>query len=144
MYKNDYLVKELTNEEKAYLKQIVINKRRKYIRDNYKVLNNKNINIDDCKYIEGESVVDVVFRKCQDDINSAIMFENILLNPKLYDAVKTLSFEEKMVLFYLFFKEKSLDYVAKEIGKNPSTVWRIKNRSLEKIARNILGGNKNV
>ena len=46
MERKNYLLEGLSKEEKSYLKKIIVNVRRKYIRDNYDYLNSKDINWD--------------------------------------------------------------------------------------------------
>lgn len=139
--KRNYLVEKLTKEENAYLKKVVINARNKYIRDNFDFLQNKSINIDDTLVIDESSVLDVVIEKCEKEIKSAVEFEKMISNVKLYNAVKTLSFKEKMVLFSLYSQNKNVNQIAREMGIARETVWRLKNRTLDKLMKSILGGN---
>ena len=41
MERKNYLYEELSKEERGYLKKIVTNTRKKYIKDNYNYINNK-------------------------------------------------------------------------------------------------------
>ena len=102
MKRKDYLLEKLSKEEKLYLKRIVMTARNKYIEKNYDYINNTDMLIGDFDLIEGESVLDVVLQKCQDEVDSALEFEKTLSNPNLYNIVKTLSLREKEVLFYLY------------------------------------------
>lgn len=140
MERKDYLVETLSKEEKTYLKTLTVNVRRKYIRDNYENLNNNNINLYDCINLEGESVLEIVINKCENEIKSAIEFEKIMSNKKLYDLVKTLSLREKIVLFSLYKENKSINQIALEMKIERTTAWRIKSKALEKIAKGLLGG----
>ena len=45
MERKDYLSEKLSNEEKLYLKTLIINVRKKYIRTNYKFINSKTQNV---------------------------------------------------------------------------------------------------
>lgn len=144
MERKDYLVEELSKEEKKYLKLLVINVRKKYIRDNYENLNNRNVDLYDCINLEGESVLEAVINKCENEIKSAIEFETIMSNEKLYNLVKTLSLREKIVLFSLYKEHKSINQIALEMGIERTTAWRIKAKALDKIAKGLLGGKKNV
>lgn len=139
--KRDYLTEKLTREENAYLKKVVVNARNKYIRDNYDFLQIKSINIDDTLVIDESSVLDVVIEKCEKEIKSAVEFEKMISNVKLYNAVKALSFKEKMVLFSLYSQNKNINQIAREMGIARETVWRLKNRTLDKLMKYILGGN---
>ena len=142
--KRDYLIEKLTREENIYLKKVVINVRNKYIRDNYDYLQNKSINIDDTLLVDDASVLDMVINKCEEEIKSAVEFEKIISNRKLYNSAKVLSFKEKMVLFSLYSQNKSVNQISKEMGIARETVWRIRNRILDKLMKSILGGNENV
>ena len=41
MERKNYLQEELSKEEKSYLKKLIINVRKKYIKNNYECLNSK-------------------------------------------------------------------------------------------------------
>ena len=102
MERKNYLVEELSNEEKSYLKRIIINTRKKYIRDNYNYINSSSVQLFDCENIEAESVLDEILNRCEKEIKSAMEFEKVMSDKKLYYVVKALSFDEKMVLFSLY------------------------------------------
>ena len=144
MEKKDYLVEELSKEEKLYLKILIVNARKKYIRDNYNDLNSNNIDLYNCINLTGESVLDVVINRCENDIRSAFEFEKIISNEKLYNIVKALSLKEKMVLFLLYKENKTVNQIALEMKIERTTVWRIKARAIDKIMRKLLGGSENV
>lgn len=144
MERKDYLVEELSKEEKSYLKSLIINVRKKYIRDNYESLNNKYIDLYDCINLESESVLDVVINKCENEIKSAIEFEKMISNENLYNIIKTLSLKEKIVLFSLYKEHKSINQTALEMKIERTTAWRIKSKALDKIAKGLLGGKQNV
>ena len=52
MERKNYLQEELSKEEKSYLKKLIINVRKKYIKNNYEYLNSKEINLDICEDME--------------------------------------------------------------------------------------------
>lgn len=144
MKRKDYLLENLSREEKAYLKILITNVKKKYIRDNYEYVNYKNIEFTECIDLETESILDAVIRKCEEDIKSAIEFEKIIYNENLYRAIKTLTLEEKTVLFSLYKQGNTVNQTATELKKDRTTIWRLKNKALDKIMRKLLGGNKNV
>jgi len=144
MERKDYLIEKLTKEENKYIKTLVTNVKRKYIRNNYAYLNNSNIDLYDCVNLEGDSVLETVINKCEEEIKSAIEFEKIICDEKLYKIVKALSLREKMVLFSLYKENKSINQIAVEMKLERTTVWRIKNKALDRIMKKMLGGNKNV
>ena len=139
MERKNYLVEDLSNEEKAYLKRIIMTARNKYIKRNYNYINNTYIILDD-EITVGESVLEEVLRKCQNEVKSALEFENLITNPYLYNIVKKLSLREKEVLFYLYKEQKSIKEITKIMRISRSTVERIRKQAQEKIARNLVRG----
>ena len=144
MKRKNYLQEELSKEEKSYLKKLILNVRRKYIKDNYEYLNSKDINWDTLEDVEGSSLFDAVLNKCVDELKSALEFEKLFCDEKLYNIVKALSVKEKTVLFALYKEEKEVNQIANELNVESTTIWRIKNKAQEKIIKNLLGGNENV
>lgn len=144
MERKSYLVEALSKEEKSYLRKIIINTRKKYIRDNYNYINNTNVQLYNCANVEAESVLDEVLNKCEKEIKSAMEFEKVMSDKKLYNIVKALSFEEKMVLFSLYKENKTINQIALEMKKDRTSIWRIRNKALNKIMRRLIGGEKNV
>ena len=144
MERKNYLQEELSKEEKSYLKKLILNVRRKYIKDNYEYLNSKEVNWDTFEDIECSSLFDAVLNKCVDELKSALEFERLFCDEKLYNVTKALSVKEKMVLFALYKEEKGINQIVNEMNIERTTVWRIKNKAQEKIIKNLLGGNDNV
>lgn len=144
MERKSYSVEALSKEEKSYLRKIIINTRKKYIRDNYNYINNTNVQLYNCANVEAESVLDEVLNKCEKEIKSAMEFEKVMSDKKLYNIVKALSFEEKMVLFSLYKENKTINQIALEMKKDRTSIWRIRNKALNKIMRRLIGGEKNV
>ena len=144
MERKNYLQEELSKEEKSYLKKLILNVRRKYIKDNYEYLNSKDVNWDTFEDIECSSLFDAVLNKCVDELKSALEFERLFCDEKLYNVIKALSVKEKMVLFALYKEEKGINQIANEMNVERTTIWRIKNKAQEKIIKNLLGGKNNV
>lgn len=144
MERKSYLVEALSKEEKSYLRKIIINTRKKYIRDNYNYINNTNVQLYNCANVEAESVLDEVLNKCEKEVKSAMEFEKVMSDKKLYNIVKALSFEEKMVLFSLYKENKTINQIALEMKKDRTSIWRMRNKALNKIMRRLIGGEKNV
>ena len=144
MERKNYLQEELSKEEKSYLKKLILNVRRKYIKDNYEYLNSNDVNWDTFEDIECNSLFDTVLNKCVDELKSALEFEKLFCDEKLYNVTKALSVKEKMVLFALYKEEKGINQIANEMNVERTTIWRIKNKAQEKIIKNLLGGNNNV
>ena len=135
MGRKNYLVEDLSKEEKSYLRKMIINVRRKYIKDNYDYLNKKDINWDSCANMESESLYEAVLNKCVDELQSALEFERLFCNEKLYNIAKALSLKEKMVLFSLYKEKKSINQIASEMNLERTTIWRIKNKTQNKIVK---------
>ena len=144
MERKNYLQEELSKEEKSYLKKLILNVRRKYIKDNYEYLNSNDVNWDTSEDIECNSLFDAVLNKCVDELKSALEFERLFCDEKLYNVIKALSVKEKMVLFALYKEEKGINQIANEMNVERTTIWRIKNKAQEKIIKNLLGGKNNV
>ena len=89
------------------------------------------------------SVLDIVINKCEEEINSAIEFEKSFSNIKVYKIIKALSYDEKMMLFYLYKQNKSVRATAKLQNIDKDTIRRRKNKIL-KIIEKILGDEENV
>ncbi len=143
MERKNYLEEDLTKEEKLYFEKAVVSARRLYIRKNYKFLTTSTTELTENLLDEGDSVLDIVIKKCLREINSAIEFEKEFSNDKLYDFVKALSLDEKMMLFSLFKKNKSIRSYAKEKGLDKNTVKRRRDKLL-KVIKNIIGDDGNV
>lgn len=143
MERKNYLEEDLTKEEKAYFEKAVMSARKLYIRKNYKFLNTTTTELTENLLDEGDSVLDVVIKKCQREINSAIEFEKEFSNDKLYNYVKALSCDEKMMLFSLYKKNKSIRAYAKEQGLDKNTVKRRRDKLL-KVIKSIIGDEGNV
>ncbi len=140
MERKDYLLEELSKEEKLYLRRIVMTARNKYIEKNYNYINNINVSTKDVFPIMEDSILDTVLERCQGEINSAVEFEKTLSNPNLYNVVKALSLREKEVLFYLYKKQKSINEISRILKIDRITVWRIRNRAQKKIAEKLVKG----
>lgn len=140
MKRKDYLVNELSNEEKLYLKRIVMTARNKYFEKNYNYINNTNMLIDEVIFTEENSVLDAVLEKCQEEVDSAIEFEKTLSNPSLYNIVKALSLREKEVLFYLYKKQKSINETADIMHLDRKTIRKYRDEAQAKIMEKLING----
>lgn len=63
MERKDYLVEELSKEEKLYLKRIVMTAKNKYFEKNYNYINNTSMFVDEIVSAGEESVLDAVLEK---------------------------------------------------------------------------------
>lgn len=143
MERKNYLVEELTKEEKAYFEKVVISAKNKYLKKNYDYLTLKKVELTEDIIDQSDTVLDIVIRKFEEDIDSAIEFEKEFSDPKLYKFIKALSDDEKMMLFSMFKKGKSIRRYAKEKGVDKNTIKRQKSRLLD-IIKKIIGDDENV
>ena len=145
MERKDYLVEELSKEEKLYLKRIVMTAKNKYFEKNYNYINNTSMFVDEIVSAGEESVLDAVLEKCQEEVKSAREFEKTLSNPSLYNIVKALSLREKEVLFYLYKKQKNINETAVIMGVDRKTIRKYRDEAHRKIAEKLInGGMQNV
>lgn len=68
---------------------------------------------------------------------SYMCLENLFTDYMLYNATKSLSFREKLVIFLIVIEEKSGKEVAEKMNMNIDSVYRIKKRALTKIRKYI-------
>ena len=140
MERKDYLLEELSKEEKLYLKRIVMTDKNKYFERNYNYINNKSVFVDGIVSAGEESVLDAVLEKCQEEVKSAREFEKTLSNPSLYNIVKALSLREKEVLFYLYKKQKNINETAVIMGLDRKTIRKYRDEAHRKIAEKLING----
>ena len=140
MERKDYLLEELSKEEKLYLKRIVMTAKNKYFERNYNYINNTSVFVDGIISAGEESVLDAVLEKCQEEVKSAREFEKTLSNPSLYNIVKALSLREKEVLFYLYKKQKSINETAVIMGLDRKTIRKYRDEAHRKIAEKLING----
>ena len=138
MERKDYLLEELSKEEKLYLKRIVMTAKNKYFERNYNYINNTSVFVDGIISAGEESVLDAVLEKCQEEVKSAREFEKTLSNPSLYNIVKALSLREKEVLFYLYKKQKSINETAVIMGLDRKTIRKYRDEAHRKIAEKLI------
>lgn len=143
MERKNYLEEELTREEKGYLKKAVESARKLYLKKNLEYLKLTKIDLTENIIDEQDSVLDIVIKKSETEVNSAIGFEKEFSDPRLYNFIKALSYEEKMMLFSLYKENKSIRRVAKENKIDKNTVKRRKDK-LMSIIEKILRGDANV
>ena len=140
MERKDYLLEELSKEEKLYLKRIVMTAKNKYFERNYNYINNTSMFVDGIVSEGEESVLDAVLEKCQEEVKSAREFEKTLSNSSLYNIVKALSLREKEVLFYLYKKQKSINETAVIMGLDRKTIRKYRDEAHRKIAEKLING----
>ena len=139
MERKDYLKQELSKEEKIYLKTLIVNVRNRYIRKNYKFINNMFVEYSEMKITDSESLLDTILYKFERELKSASEFEKIIYNnDKLYKIVGALSEKEKTMLFYLYYEEKEIKEVSKIMNISLATDYRRKEQLLNKIIKRLL------
>lgn len=142
MERKDYLVEKLSKEEKLYLKRIAKTARNKYFEKNYNHINKTKIMTNESIFVEEESVLEKVLNNCIEEMESAVEFEKIFLNPTLYHVVKALSLKEKEVLFYLYKKKKSISEISRIMKLDRKTVRNFRDVAQKKITEKLLNGGR--
>ena len=141
MERKDYLKEELSKEEKVYLKTLIVNVRKRYIRKNYKFINNMFIEYSEMEITDSESLLDTILHKFERELKSASEFEKIIYNnDKLYKIIGALSEKEKTMLFYLYYEEKEIKEVSEIMNISLATAYRRKEQLLNKIMKRFLKG----
>ena len=140
MERKDYLVEELSNEEKRYLKRIAMTAKNKYIEKNYNYINNTSVLLSDYITLNDESVLDSVLQQCQENVKSAVEFEKTFSNPSLSHVVGALSLKEKEVLFYLYKKDKNINETAEIMKVDRKTIRRIRDKAQAEITKKMVKG----
>ena len=139
MERKDYLKQGLSKEEKIYLKTLIVNVRNRYIRKNYKFINNMFVEYSEMKITDSESLLDTILYKFERKLKSVSEFEKIIYNnDKLYKIVGALSEKEKTMLFYLYYEEKEIKEVSKIMNISLATAYRRKEQLLNKIMKRLL------
>lgn len=139
MERKDYINEKLSKEEKAYLKRIILTARNSYFEKNKKA-SKFNLPLNEKILIENSNIIEDILDICLQEVELAQEFEKILSNPLLSKYFKTLSLKEKEVLFYTFSKRMKVKEIAKKMKLHKSTIERIKNKALNKIAKGMLSG----
>lgn len=139
MERKNYLVEELSNEEKAYLRKIVISTRNTYLKENWKYINDVT-RLDDNIVDYSNNINDMIFKNYENSINDVIEFEKMFSNVVIYKSIRALSLKEKEVLFLLFKEDMTITEISKKMKIRRETVWRIKQRAQNKILKNLIKG----
>ena len=143
MKRKNYLIEELTKEENDYIKKTIKSAKIDYLRKNIKFFNTELCDEMESIVDEQCSVLDTVIKKCGEETSSAVEFEKAFSDVKIYKVIKALSYNEKMMLFYLYQKNRSVRETAKLQNVDKDTVRRRRDKIL-KIIENILGDGKDV
>ena len=95
---------------------------------------------DETVFTTGETILDLVLERVQEEIDSAIEFEKTLSDPRLYNIVKSLSLREKEVLFYLYKKQKSINETADIMNLHRNSIMNIRDQMQKKIINKLIKG----
>ena len=121
------------------MKTLIVNVRNRYIRKNYKFINNMFVEYSEMKITDSESLLDTILYKFERKLKSVSEFEKIIYNnDKLYKIVGALSEKEKTMLFYLYYEEKEIKEVSKIMNISLATAYRRKEQLLNKIMKRLL------
>lgn len=140
MEMKNYLVEELSNREKAYLKALVINKAKEFLRKNWRDLKGEVINFSDSIEVNYTLNINDLFSAVEETAYGIDDFEKIASSKELYYLLKALSKKEKTVLFLFCTKKKSINEIAYEMERSRETVWRNEKKTTNKLARKLKKG----
>lgn len=140
MERKNYLVEELSNEEKAYLKALVINKAKEFLRKNWRDLKGEVINFSDSIEVNYTLNINDPFSAVEETAYGIDDFEKIASSKELYYLLKALSKKEKTVLFLLCKKNKPIKEIAYEMKRSRETVWRNEKKTTNKLAKKLKKG----
>ena len=68
MERKNYLTEELSKEEKAYLKRIIMTAKNKYFEKNNDYINNTTMLIDEIVPASEYSILDTILERCQQEV----------------------------------------------------------------------------
>ena len=142
-----YTVYKLSKNEKSYLRQIVINTRNEYLRQNKYIFIESEMNDVDEKLLISIENVEINFEiKSERDI-CAPEIEKVFKDKNMFNIVKALTLREKLVLFSYYFEKKTDAAIGNALNINGDTARKIRVRALDKIKKNfkkMKGNDKNV
>ena len=142
-----YTVYKLSKNEKSYLRQIVINTRNEYLRNNKYIFIESEMNDVDEKLLISIENIEINFEiKSERDI-CAPNIEKVFKDENMFNIVKALTLREKLVLFSYYFEKKTDAAIGKALNINGDTARKIRIRALEKIKnkyKKLKGSNKDV
>ena len=144
-----YTVYKLSKNEKYYLRQIVINTRNEYLRNNKYIFIESEMNDVDEKLLISIENVEINFEikiKSERDI-CAPEIEKVFKDKNMFNIVKALTLREKLVFFSYYFEKKTDAATGKALNINGDTARKIRVRALDKIKKNykkMKGNDKNV
>ena len=143
MRRKEYLIEELSKEEKAYLVSIIKSTKNNYLKKNFYNKRFIIVELKDSILDEQYSDLDSIISNEEIKNISAEEFENVFLNQRIYEMVKALSLNEKMMLFSLFNEHKSIRSIAKEQGIDKNTVIN-RRKKLLNLVKEVLEEDKYV
>ena len=128
-----YTVYKLSKNEKSYLRQIVINTRNEYLRNNKYIFIESEIDDVDEKLLISIENIEINFEiKSERDI-CAPEIEKVFKDKNMFNIVKALTLREKLVLFSYYFEKKTDAAIGNALNINGDTARKIRIRALEKI-----------
>ena len=142
-----YTVYKLSKNEKSYLRQIVINTRNEYLRNNKYIFIESEIDDVDEKLLISIENVEINFEIKSDREICAPEIEKVFKDKNMFNIVKALTLREKLVLFSYYFEKKTDAATGKALNINGDTARKIRIRAIEKIKkeyRKMKEGNENV
>lgn len=139
---------KLSNEEKTYLRKIVINTRNNFFKKNKYVVLEENIEDIDEKLLISVENIEINFEIKYDKEIKPIEIEKVFRDRDMNNIVKNaLTLREKLVLFLYYFENNTDLEVGKVLNVKMDAARMIRTRALKKIRNNykkLKGENENV
>ena len=120
---------ELNNQEKALLKIILQNTRIDYIRKNKNIL--KEIELDENILYADDELENII-----DNEIEIYILENIFYDKKISKAIKSLTYEDKLVIYFYYVKQETDKEISNRLMVSASAITKKRQRAINKIKRN--------
>lgn len=117
----------------AYMNQVIYHARVDYLRKAKRTIENE---------IMLGKLPEVAFY--DDPTLESSSLSQLTSHSTLNNALASLSENEQIVLFFLICRQMSVSIAAERLGMSPGSLYRIKRRALQKLKKQLIGGNEHV
>ena len=125
----------LSNDEKSYLRKIVMYTRKDYLRKNKYIFIEDDIDDVEDKFLISIENVEINVETKTDMEICAPNIENVFKDEKMNKIVKALTLREKLVLFSYYFENKTDATIGKALNIKGDTARKIRIRALDKVKK---------
>lgn len=125
----------LSNDEKSYLRKIVMYTRKDYLRKNKYIFIEDDIDDVEDKFLISIENVEINVETKTDMEICAPNIENVFKDEKMNKIVKALTLREKLVFFSYYFENKTDAAIGKALNIKGDTARKIRIRALDKVKK---------